>query len=369
MTNIYCNRNDLNIALSNLSHSIPRRTTSPILACALIRIIDSEMYLSTTDTNIMIETVINVECSENLEFSIPYSIFQRTVSKLPEENIMMIYDKDENKLSIKSGKYSSQHVCIDSEEYPRVMIKESEDYISFDKSIFKRMIQKTAFSANSDEINGILTGVLIKNKDKKLSMVACDTFRVAVNENITDLDKNFEVVVPAKLLTEASRIIGEGIDNDEIKIDVVDNKIVMEFDNNKVVINTLNGKFIDYERIINIRGPLKIRVKTEDLINSIDRASIFSSFVDNNFIKISISEDVLKINSLSEEGNMEESIDIIKEGPDLEIGFNSQYLKEILRAIDDEEIYLNMKTSTDPCIVTPLKGEQYLYLILPVRIK
>lgn len=369
MTNIYCNKTDLNIALSNLSHSIPRRTTSPILSCALIRINNGEMYLSTTDTNIMIETLISVECSEELEIAVPYSIFQRTVSKLPEEDVMMIYDRSENKLTLKSGKYSSQHICIDSEEYPRVMIKESEEYIKFDKNIFKKMIQKTAFSANSDDINGILTGVLIKNENKKLSMVACDTFRVALNENNTDIDKNFEVVVPAKLLTEASRIIGDGVENDEIKIDVIDNKIVMKFDNNKVVINTLNGKFIDYERIINIRGPIKIRVKTEDLINSIDRASIFSSFVDNNFIKITLNEDMLKINSLSEEGNMEESIDIIKEGPDLEIGFNSQYLKEILKAIDDEEIYINMKTSTDPCIITPLKGEQYLYLILPVRIK
>lgn len=369
MTNIYCNRNDLNIALSNLSHSIPRRTTSPMLSCALIRINNGEMYLSTTDMNIMIETVINVECSEELEIAIPYSIFQRTVSKLPEEDIMMIFDKDENKLTIKSGKYSSQHVCISSEEYPRVMIKESEDYIKFDKNIFKKMIQKTSFSANSDEINGILTGVLIKNENKKISMVACDTFRVALNENKTDIEKNFEVVVPAKLLQETSRIIGDGEENNEIKIDVIDNKIVMIFDNNKVVINTLNGKFIDYERIINISGPLKIRVKNEDLINSIDRASIFSSFVENNFIKISINEDVLKINSLSEEGNMEESIDIIKEGPDLEIGFNSQYLKEVLKAIDDEEILLSMKTSTDPCIITPLKEEKYLYLILPVRIK
>lgn len=369
MTNIYCNKNDLNIALSNLSHSIPRRTTSPILSCALIRIIDGKMHLSTTDTNIMIETVIDVDCNDNLEIAVPFSIFQRTVSKLPEDEIMLIYKEDEDKLVIKSGKYSSEHICINSEEYPRIMIKESEDYIEFEKNKFKKMIQKTAFSANSDDINGILTGVLIKNEDRNLKMVACDTFRVAVNENITDIDKEFEVVVPAKLLTEASKIIGESVDKDEIKIDVVDNKIVMKFDNNKVVINTLNGKFIDYERIINIRGPIEVRVKTADLINSIDRASIFSSFVDNNFIKINIIDDTLKINSLSDEGNMEEIIDIIKEGPDLEIGFNSQYLKEILRVIDDEEVKLYMKTSTDPCIITPLKGDQYLYLILPVRIK
>lgn len=366
MTKIYCKKNDLNIALSNLSHSIPKRTTSPILGSVLVRIKDSKMYLSTTDTNIMIETVIDVDTTEDLEIAIPFSIFQRTISKLPEEEILLIYDN--SKLTIKSGKYSSELLCMASDEYPRVMIKESSDYISFEKKKFKKMIQKTAFSANSDDINGIITGVLIKNDKNNIKMVAVDTFRMAINKSDTDIGKDFEVVVPAKLLIEASRIIGDGEDDNEIKIDVVDNKIVMKFDNNKVVINTLNGKFIDYERILNRESSIEIRIKKDDLINSIERASILSSFLDNNLIKMNISEDNLKITSLSEEGNMEENIEIIKEGPDLKIGFNSTYMKEILKVIDEEEIKLHMNSSTDPCIITPLKGEEYLYLILPVRI-
>lgn len=366
MAKIYCNKNDINLALSNVSHSIPRRTTSPILNSVLVRIINNEMYLSTTDTNIMIETVINVEADENIEMAVPFAIFQRTISKLPEEDVMLIYE--ENKLSIKSGKYSSELLCIGSDEYPRVMIKESKDYILFDKKEFKRMVMKTGFSANSDEMNGIITGVLIKSEDNNLKMVAVDTFRMAVNKSVSEISKDLEVIVPAKLLIESSRIISDSEEDNEIKIDVVDNKILLKFDNSKVVINTLNGNFIDYERILNRESNIEIRTKRSDLINSIDRASILSSFLDNNLIKINISDDNLKINSLSEEGNMEENIEIIKEGPDLEIGFNSTYMKEVLKVIEDEEILLHMNSPIDPCTITPLKGDKYLYLILPVRI-
>ena len=158
-------------------------------------------------------------------------------------------------------------------------------------------------------------------------------------------------------------------DNDEqLFMEIVDNKVVMLFDNNRVILNTLNGKYIDYNRIIKAESSIKIRTSRIELMKSIDRAAIIASAQNNNLIKMKIEDDQIEITSLSEKSSIKEMVEIMKEGDNLEIGFNSRYMMDVLKVIDDEEIILSMSDSVKPCIITPLKGDTYLYLVLPVRI-
>jgi hypothetical protein len=142
----------------------------------------------------------------------------------------------------------------------------------------------------------------------------------------------------------------------------------MLFDNNRVILNTLNGKYIDYNRIIKAESSIKIRTSRIELMKSIDRAAIIASAQNNNLIKMKIEDDQIEITSLSEKSSIKEMVEIMKEGDNLEIGFNSRYMMDVLKVIDDEEIILSMSDSVKPCIITPLKGDTYLYLVLPVRI-
>jgi len=151
-------------------------------------------------------------------------------------------------------------------------------------------------------------------------------------------------------------------------MEIVDNKVVMLFDNNRVILNTLNGKYIDYNRIIKAESSIKIRTSRIELMKSIDRAAIIASAQNNNLIKMKIEDDQIEITSLSEKSSIKEMVEIMKEGDNLEIGFNSRYMMDVLKVIDDEEIILSMSDSVKPCIITPLKGDTYLYLVLPVRI-
>ena len=104
------------------------------------------------------------------------------------------------------------------------------------------------------------------------------------------------------------------------------------------------------------------------LLESIERASLLAKEGKNNLIKMTINNNLLTITSRSEEGNVKEEIIMEKTGDDLEIGFNSKFVIDVLKAIDDEEISMNFKTGTSPCVVRPVQGDAYEYLILPVRI-
>ena len=363
---IYCSRNDLNKALNNVSHSVPTRTTSNILEGILVDVADNKMKLTATDTNITIETNIDVQADGATEFVVPAKLFSAIVNKLPDEDIMLDYSEESRKLNIKCAGSSSEIICFRGDEYPKIKLNEGENVIYLSKEDIKKIIKKTAFSASTDEFNRIITGVLLEIKDGSMKMVGVDPYRIATYKIDVDNNVNVSVIIPAKLIMEVAKFI-EDDGEDKMSFEIVDNKVIMKFDNNKVVINTYSGKFIDYERILNKEGNINVRVKRNDLLRSTERASLLASVQNNNLIRFNIQKDMIYITSLNEEGNIEEKVEIINDGEDLNIGINSKYLKDALSVIDDEEISINFKDSVSPAIIKPLKGDKYTYLILPIR--
>lgn len=363
---IYCNRTELNKALNNVSHSVPVRTTSNILEGILINADSDRMILTSTDTNMTTETVIKAQAEGTCEFVVPAKLFSAIISKLPEEDMMIDYDNGKSKINIKSGGSSSEIICFSGDEYPKIRLDEGENVIYLDKEDVKKLIKKTAFSASTDEFNRIITGVLLEIKDGSMKMVGVDPYRIATYKIDIDNSSNISVIIPAKLIIEVSKFIDDEGDP-KMSFEIIDNKVVLKFNNNKVIINTYSGKFIDYERIIRKEGNINIRVKKDDLLRSTERASLLASVQNNNLIRFNIGKDMIYITSLNEEGNIEEKVEIINDGEDLNIGINSRYMKDALSVIEDEEIMINFKDSVSPAIIKPLKGDKYTYLILPIR--
>lgn len=363
---IYCNRTELNRAVNNLSHAVPTRTTSAILEGILVEVDNNHMIMTATDTTITIESKIDVQCDSVGSFVIPAKLFGSIINKLPEEEVMIDFDEEKVKISIKCAGSNSELVCFKSEEFPKIKVAE-ENPIYLSKEDVKKLIRKTAFSASTDDFNGILTGVLLEIKDNNMKMVGVDPFRIATYNVDVKNDADVNVVIPAKLINETAKIISDD-GEDKMSLCIADKKVVMSFDNNKVIINTFSGKYIDYERILKKEGSITVRVQRDALLKSIDRASLLTSVQNNNLIKFSIEDDIIVLKSLSEEGNIEEKVEIIKEGDDLLIGLNSKYLKDVMSVIEDEEVMINFKDQVSPCIIKPLKGDKYVYLVLPIRI-
>jgi len=147
-----------------------------------------------------------------------------------------------------------------------------------------------------------------------------------------------------------------------------DKRAVFVIGNIKVVLRLLDGEFIRYRDVLPKESKIKLRVNKSDLMESIERASLLSKEGKNNLIKLSIKDTIVTITSKSEEGNVKEEVIITKEGEDLDIGFNAKYVLDVLKSIDDEEIYMYFNTSITPCLVEPVEGNAFEYLILPVRI-
>ncbi len=364
-----CSQQNLTKALNIVSKAVTARTTIPILKGILLRVDENgELTMAASDLDLSIEKKFEVENFEPGEVVVQAKLFSDIIRKLPNSQVSVEL-KNENIL-IKCASSEFNILGLSSDEFPNINIDiDPKERIAFDKEILKDMIRKTSFAASIDESRGVITGVLVEIKERKLSMVALDGFRMAVaRENIIN-KKEQNIIIPAKIINEISKIITENeIELQDVDLYINDKRAVFLIGDTKVILRLLEGEFVDYNNILPKDSKCRVVVNREDLLESIERASLLAKVGKNNLIKLDIKDGNMEVTSKSEEGNVKEEVIISKEGDDLMIGFNSKYMIDALKAIDDESITMNFNTSISPCLLKPITGEEYEYLVLPVRI-
>ena len=198
-------------------------------------------------------------------------------------------------------------------------------------------------------------------------MASLDGFRMAVTKEVMTSADNKKVVIAGRILTDISKILGDIEDEEDIKIILDEKKAVFKAEDVKVVLRIMEGEFIKYKDIIPKEWKTRIKINRAEMMDSIDRASLLAREGRNNLIKMAITEDRVYITSRSEEGNVKEEVFCEREGNNLEIGFNSKYIMDVLKVLSDEEVYMEFNSSVSPCLIKPVEGDSFVYLILPVR--
>ena len=203
-----------------------------------------------------------------------------------------------------------------------------------------------------------------------LKMVAIDGYRMAINKAVTNIDSEQKFVISARIMGELSKIINDSQDeSDIIKIKKNGKSLAALIGNNEVNLRIIDGEFLQYNEMVPTESSIHAKLNRKSLNEAIDRASIFTIEGQNNLIKLNIKDQNMKISSKSQEGSVVEEVMIEKTGQDIEIGFNAKYLIDILKVIEDDEIMLYFNSPVTPCVVTPIDGDDYLFLVLPVRVK
>ena len=364
-----CNQQILTKALNTVSKAVTIRTTIPILKGILLKATsDGKLTLAASDLDLSIEKNIDVHVEKEGSVVVLAKLFGDIIRKLPNEEIYFELQDNGNVL-IKTSQSEFRIIGLPADEFPNIgEVEDVSHKLSFNKDLFKEIIRKTSFCASIDESKGVIVGVLLEMEERRVNMVALDGFRMAVcREDMVNKEEG-KIIIPAKILNEIFKILTENEKEEELSLIVSNKKAVILLERTKIVIRLLEGEFIKYKDILPKENPIRVTAMRSDLVESIERASLLAKEGKNNLIKCKLQENLFTITSRSDEGTVKEEIIVEKEGEDLEIGFNSKYLMEALRAVDDERVLLEFKTGTSPCLVRPVSGNQYEYLILPVRI-
>lgn len=360
-----CEKQKLQEGISISSKAITGKTTMPILEGIYISAKNNQLKLIGSDMDVSIETMVDADIKEEGSIVIDSRIFGEIIRKLPNSEI--IIETLENEIiQITCQKSVFNLVYMNGDDYPELPKINESLSVEVPQNILKSMIRGTSFAIAQDETRPILQGILFEVKDKKLNLVALDGYRLAIRTEFLDNDNDIEVVIPGKTLNEVSRIL-EDI-SDIVKITFTDNHILFNLSNTKIISRLLDGKFVNYSSLLPQEYKILLDVKKQELQNCIERASLMAKDSNSNLIKLDIQEENMIITSNSQLGKVREELNINLQGGEIQIAFNSKYLLDVLKNIEDDEVKLEMTSGVSPCVIKCKNTDNSKYLVLPVRL-
>ena len=361
---IKINQRELSKHINIVQKSISSRTTMQILDGILIEAKNDKLKLTGTDLELSIESFVECEIIEEGSIVVNSRIFGDIIKKL--ENDIVTITVDKTNINIKCEKSEFNISGNLGEDYPDLPLVVERDSFKISMDIFKTVIKKTVFATTADETRPTLTGVLVEIENGFISFVALDGYRLAFKKLPINTDAQTKMIIPGRSLNEINKILEEK--EEDLNISIAPSHIIVNLGDTTIYSRLLEGPFFNYKDIIRKDHKTIVKVKKQEFQNSLERASLLAKEEKANLVKLSLVGDVLNVKSNTEVGNVFESIDAQTDGEDVNIAFNSRYIIEGIKAIDDDEIKLNFMGSLNPCIINGLEDEDYTYLVLPVRL-
>ena len=366
-----CYKDKIIKALNSVVKGVASKTTKPILEGILIQTNDKEIKLTTYDLELGIEYTMECDVKEQGSTVVNAMMFTEIIRKLPDSEINININEN-NLLTIECEGALYKLATMNQDEFPELTKIEIENSIELEQSALKNMIKKTIFAVSTEENRPIFTGCLFEIKNNKLNIVAIDGFRLALRTiNLPVQVNDFKAVIPAKSLNEVNKILEDSFE--PVKIGVSKNQAVFEMENCKIVTRILDGEFLNYASVIPENWQTRIRVEKNSLQNSFERISLISSSSmekEKKYpVKVTIDIGKLTILCTNQTGDAKEEVFISTEGKNLEVGFNPKYFLDSLKAIDEEEIFVEFGTNVSPCLIKSVENNDYVYMILPIRLK
>ena len=344
---IICYKDKIIKAINSVVKGVASKTTMPILEGILIQTNDNEIKLTTYDLELGIEYVMECDVKEQGSTVVNAIMFSEIIRKLPDTEIHITLN-EKNLLEIECEGSLYKLATMNPEEFPELPKIEVENSIEIEQNTLKNMIRK------------------------KLNVVAVDGFRLALRSiYLNKQSNNFSAVIPGKTLNEVNKIISDSFE--PVKIGVSKNQALFEMDNCKIVTRILDGEFLNYKNVIPSNWETRIKVNKNNIQNSFERISLISaSAVEKEKkypVKVQVDIGKVTISCTNQTGDAKEELYISTEGKNIEAGFNPKYFLDSLKAIDDEEVYIEFGSSISPCLIKSIENNDYTYMILPIRLK
>ena len=366
-----CYKDTIIKALNSVVKGVASKTTMPILEGILIQTNDEEIKLTTYDLEIGIEYKMQCNIIEHGSTVVNATMFTEIIRKLPDSEINISVN-EKNLLTIECEGALYKLATMNPDEFPELPKIEVENSIEVEQNTLKNVIRKTIFAVSVEENRPIFTGCLFEIKDNKLNVVAVDGFRLALRSIFLNQQTNdFSAVIPGKTLNEVIKILSDSFE--PVRIGVAKNQALFEMDNCKIVTRILDGEFLNYKNVIPENWETRIKVNKNNLQDSFERISLISaSSVEKEKkypVKVNVDIGKVVISCTNQTGEAKEELFVSTEGKNLEVGFNPKYFLDSLKSIDDEEIYVEFGTSISPCLIKSIENKDYVYMILPIRLK
>lgn len=372
---------DREILLENLnviSRGLPSKTPMPILTGIKLEATDTDIYMTSSNTDISVEVLISdssLEIKEPGKTVIPGRFFIDIIRKINSKKVNL-YIQDDKILVIRADRGEYKLHIMDIMDYPNIDFVCLENPLELDASVLKGLIRETVFATATSEKKPILTGVNFKHTAGSLVATATDSFRLSQKIISIENYNDFNITIPNKSLDELLKAIDQY--DEKVSLYFANNKMLVKYRNVLFQTRLLDGNYPDTSKIIPTEYPIVVKFNKDELVSAVERVSLLSprdkerdKEITYSIIKLSIKKDrIIEISTTNQTiGDAKEEIiptDIETSSP-ITIGFSSRYLIEALRSFISSEVSLNLCGEIRPFIIRGDNDPNLTQLILPVK--
>ena len=345
--------------------------TLPILDNFLFQLDQNSLTVSASDLETTISSKLEVESSEKGTICIPARLLLDTLKTFPEQPLTFTVE-DNNTIEISSnhGKYALAYASGD--EFPQAIELQDPSSTSLLGDVLATAISKTIFAAGNDDLRPVMSGVFFQFSTEGLTFVATDAHKlVKYSREDISASQTAEFIMPKKPLNLIKSILAGS--EEEVTIEYNDSNAKFSFNNTEMVCRLIDGKYPNYEAVIPKENPNVLKIERNQFLNSVRRVSIFSNKTTHQIrLKIAGAELNISAEDVDYSNKAEERLTCDYQGDDMQIGFNSRFLTEMLNNLNSDEVSLEMSMPNRAGILTPTdgldEGELITMLVMPVML-
>lgn len=356
--------------LQLLQGIIERKNTMPILSNLLLTAEPDGIELTASDLEVALRIKTGAEVKRPGKSTVPAKKIFEIVRELSDQKDITIKKLDNNFLEIRSGSSYFKLPGLSVEEYPSLPEVGDEKTIALPAAILKEMIRRVIFSIAQEDIRYAMNGALFRVEGHRLMLIGTDGHRLAyVSTEIesTKASEKLEVIISKKAMGELLKLLPEA--KEEVQFGRFENFLFFQIDSHLLLSRNIEAQFPNYEKFISLKNDKTAAFNSAELGRTIKRVSVVSN-ERSRAVEFGISDGLAKLSTTNPEmAEGSDSMEIQYEGPQLKIGFNSQYIIEFLAAISAEDVVFELNTESTAALLRPKGTEQYdyRYILMPMR--
>jgi DNA polymerase-3 subunit beta len=361
-------RDDLVSKLSIVSRAVSTRAATQALSGVLLTAADGQVTLAATDLDVGLETALDAEVASEGSVLLPGRLLAEVARSLGDPSVEIETREAERDVEIRSGSSSFHLRILPTEDFPKLPQPSPEPGLKIPAAALGAGIELVARAASRDDMRPVLTGVFVSGSGSEMTMVATDSYRLAVKrtELEADLGGEIEANIPARALRELSRILAsEGVE--EVAISLLANQAVFEAGSIVLTTRLIDGQFPNFRQLLPESYEHDVRLPRSEFLDVARRVSQLAQR--NAPLRLSFASGELTVAAETPDvGDATETMPAVYEGEAMEIGFNPEFLKEGIESVEGEEILVRLISPLRPGLLQPVEGDDFRYLVMPIRL-
>ncbi|MBR7070816.1 MAG: DNA polymerase III subunit beta [Clostridia bacterium] len=363
------NRNLFLEAISRLQRIVSSKSSLPVLEGILISAEKTQITLVAYNLEDGMKKIIPAETKETGDIVLNARLLSDILRKLNSETIE-IESTEKLNCHLRGGEAIFDIMGMPAMDFPEMPSLSEGTKITLSGELFQEMIQGTLFAvAQTEGTRPILTGIDISVKDKILQFVAIDGYRLAIRREPVDLTDHAEMIINGRAVGEVAKLIDENTEEIEI---LIGKRLVSFFiDGYLFICRLMEGEFVNYQKTIPTDFSQCVHFNRSSLLNTVERVSLLINDSFSTPVRCNFEENQAVFNCATAVGRATEHFPVALSGEPFQIGLNSRYLTEALRAIPEDQLQMRFKGSNAGVVLCSEeeKNDSYLYMIMPMRLK